>query len=43
MSITSAQSNGVFVPGEKLEKFSGEFQFTEGSTRDKDGNVFFTD
>src|SRR5262245_56153183 len=43
MSITSAQSTGVFVANEKLEKFSGEFQFTEGPTRDKDGNIFFTD
>src|SRR5204863_10221797 len=43
MSITSAQSTGVFAPGAKLEKLSGEFQFTEGPSRDKDGNIFFTD
>ena len=43
MSITSAQSSGVFAPDAKLEKLSGEFQFTEGPSRDKDGNIFFTD
>src|SRR5262245_53743557 len=43
MSITSAQTTGVVAPGAKLEKLSGEFQFTEGPTCDKDGNVFFTD
>jgi gluconolactonase len=43
MSVTSAQPTGVVAPGAKLEKLSGEFQFTEGPTRDKDGNVFFTD
>jgi gluconolactonase len=43
VSIASAQSTGVIAPGGKLEKLSGEFQFTEGPTCDKDGNVFFTD
>jgi gluconolactonase len=33
----------VIAPGAKLEKLSGEFQFTEGPTHDADGNVFFTD
>ncbi len=33
----------VVAPGAKLEKLAGEFQFTEGPTCDKDGNVFFTD
>ena len=33
----------VIAPGAKLEKLAGEFQFTEGPTCDKDGNVFFTD
>ena len=43
MSATSAQTTGVFAPGAKLEKLSGGFQFTEGPTRDKHGNIFFTD
>jgi gluconolactonase len=46
-SISSAQptnvSPSVIAPGAKLEKLSGEFQFTEGPTSDKEGNVFFTD
>jgi len=33
----------VVAPGAKLEKLSGEFQFTEGATCDPHGNVFFTD
>src|SRR5215470_4993855 len=33
----------VIAPGAKLEKLSGDFQFTEGPSCDKDGNVFFTD
>ena len=33
----------VIAPGAKLEKLAGDFQFTEGPTCDKDGNVFFTD
>ena len=33
----------VIAPGAKLEKLSGEFQFTEGPTCDAAGNVFFTD
>jgi len=33
----------VIAPGAKLEKLAGEFQFTEGPTCDKEGNVFFTD
>ncbi|MBP7934338.1 MAG: SMP-30/gluconolactonase/LRE family protein [Phycisphaerae bacterium] len=34
---------GVTAPGAKVEKLSGEFEFTEGATCDRDGNVFFTD
>lgn len=34
---------GVVAPGAKLEKLSGEFQFTEGPTSDAAGHVFFTD
>ena len=33
----------VIAPGAKLEKLSSEFQFTEGPTCDRQGNVFFTD
>ncbi len=38
-----AGEKGVSAPGAKVEKLSGEFQFTEGATCDADGNVFFTD
>jgi len=33
----------VLEPGAKLEKLSGEFEFTEGPASDAEGNVFFTD
>jgi len=33
----------LIEPGAKVEKLSGEFQFTEGPAADKEGNVFFTD
>lgn len=33
----------VIAPGAKLEKLAGGFEFTEGPTSDRDGNVFFTD
>jgi gluconolactonase len=36
-------SEGVVVPGAKLEKLAGGFAFTEGPTCDTNGNVFFTD
>jgi gluconolactonase len=36
-------SQGVVAPGAKLEKFAGDFAFTEGATCDKNGNVFFVD
>ena len=42
-SIASAAENGVVAPGAKLEKVSGEFQFTEGPAVDRRGNLFFTD
>jgi gluconolactonase len=38
-----AFAEGVIAPGAKLEKLSGEFEFTEGPTCDAKGNVFFTD
>lgn len=43
MSIPCAPAQGVIAPGAKLEKLSGDFQFTEGPTCDAHGNVFFTD
>jgi len=39
----ASQTSPVIAPGAKLEKLSGEFQFTEGPTCDAAGNVFFTD
>ena len=33
----------VIAPGAKLQKLSGEFEFTEGPTADAAGNVYFTD
>jgi gluconolactonase len=39
----SCAEPGIITPGAKLEKLSGEFQFTEGPTCDAAGNVFFTD
>ena len=33
----------VIAPGATVQKLAGDFQFTEGPTCDKDGNVFFTD
>ncbi|MHC1764299.1 MAG: SMP-30/gluconolactonase/LRE family protein [Verrucomicrobiia bacterium] len=40
----SAESaDGLLAPGTKLQKLSGDFQFTEGPTADAEGNVFFTD
>jgi gluconolactonase len=38
-----AQTNGVTLPGAKLEKLAGDLAFTEGPTSDAAGNVFFTD
>jgi gluconolactonase len=43
--VASAQggTESVIAPGAKLEKLASDFEFTEGPTCDKDGNVFFTD
>jgi gluconolactonase len=41
--ITAVFAQSVVAPGAKLEKLSGGFAFTEGPTRDKNGNVFFVD
>ena len=37
------EAAGVVAPGAKLEKLAGGFEFTEGPTSDRDGNVYFTD
>lgn len=42
-AATKAAEASVVAPGAKLEKLAGGFEFTEGPTSDKDGNVFFTD
>ncbi len=36
-------ADGLLAPGAKVQKLSGDFQFTEGPTADAEGNVFFTD
>ncbi len=44
--IASSRAYGdgdILEPGAKLEKLSGEFEFTEGPASDAEGNVFFTD
>jgi gluconolactonase len=38
-----ASAESVVAPGAKLEKLAGDFQFTEGPTCDRAGNVFFVD
>ena len=43
LAQTPSQLPATVADGAKLEKLSGDFQFTEGPTADKDGNVFFTD
>ena len=40
---TSETGPGVVAPGARLEKLAGGFDFTEGSTCDAHGNIFFTD
>ena len=42
-TVASKDQRTVVAPGTKLEKLSGEFQFTEGPTVDANGNVYFTD
>jgi gluconolactonase len=43
MAQSSNQTASVTAPGAKLQTLSHEFQFTEGPTCDREGNVFFTD
>jgi gluconolactonase len=39
----AAGAEPVTAPGARVEMLSGEFEFTEGPTCDRDGNVYFTD
>ncbi len=39
----SSHAQSVIAPGATLQKLSGGFEFTEGATCDKAGNVFFVD
>jgi gluconolactonase len=41
--VGAAPTAGVIAPGATLEKLAGGFEFTEGPTSDRDGNVYFTD
>jgi len=41
--ILSSPAQSVIAPGATLKKLSGGFEFTEGATCDKAGNVFFVD
>jgi len=41
--IWSARAESVIAPGAKLQKLAGGFAFTEGPTRDQQGNLFFVD
>jgi gluconolactonase len=44
--VLSAQDpglSGIIRKGAKLEKLADSFEFTEGPSADKDGNVYFTD
>jgi gluconolactonase len=46
LSATAQTNNempSVVEPGAKVEKLAGDFGFTEGSTCDAQGNIFFTD
>ena len=41
--VAFAQDSKVIAAGAKLQKLSGEFEFTEGPAADAAGNVYFTD
>ncbi len=41
--LVSAWAESLVAEGAKLEKLGDGFDFTEGATADKQGNVFFTD
>jgi len=38
-----AADSSLLAPGARVEKLSGNFEFTEGPAADRQGNVFFTD
>jgi gluconolactonase len=40
---TENPDSGIIAAGAKLKQISNQFEFTEGPTADKKGNVFFTD
>ena len=45
-SVCAQETNRIspiIASGATLEKLAGDFNFTEGPTCDKDGNIFFTD
>jgi gluconolactonase len=42
-SGTASGGSAVVAPGARLEKLSGEFEFTEGPTHNAAGDVYFTD
>ncbi len=43
LATTQKPALSVIAPEARLEKLAGGFEFTEGPTSDRDGNVFFTD
>lgn len=47
ITMVPAQESGglesIAAPGARLQKLAEDFEFTEGPTPDRDGNVYFTD
>src|SRR5438128_1769154 len=43
VGMLQAEEKSPIATGAKLEKLAGGFDFTEGPSVDKDGNVYFTD
>lgn len=43
MFAVAKEPTGIIADGAKVEKLSGEFEFTEGPAADAEGNVYFTD
>jgi gluconolactonase len=42
-TVAGQESGGVVEAGARLERLAGGFEFTEGPTCDREGNVYFTD
>ena len=42
-SLCSGGCRGSGSAGAKVEKLAGDFKFTEGPARDREGNIYFTD